>query len=65
MYRLNGLGAINLSNCSWRDFDWLAEVLPSDGWEILAIKVYPEGVYMFIKQVIKEFLEDDQENIKV
>ena len=56
---LSGLGVFDLSKATWKDVGWWVSLLENDGWEILAIKYYPnEGVFLFAKEVIIDFLEE-------
>jgi len=55
---LSGLGIFDLSKATWKDVEWWVSLLENDGWEILAIKCYPEGIFLFAKEVIIDFLDD-------
>jgi len=54
---MDGLGIFDLSSSTWEEAKWWFSVLQNDGWEILAIKCYPDGVYLFAKEVITDFIE--------
>ena len=55
---MNNMGILNLSNLNWDEATELLELIRSDGWEILAIKVLPEGVLAFIQERIVEWLDE-------
>mgnify|MGYP000433298247 FL=1 len=55
---MNNLGILNLSELRWDDAIELLELVQSDGWEILAIKVLPEGVLAFVQERIVEWLDE-------
>jgi len=55
---MNNLGILNLSKLTWDEAMELLELVSSDGWEILAIKVLPEGVLAFIQERIVEWLDE-------
>jgi len=55
---MNNLGILNLSELSWDEAMELLEIVRLDGWEILAIKVLPEGVLAFIQERIVEWLDE-------
>jgi len=55
---MNNLGILNLSELRWDEAMELLELVQSDGWEILAIKVLPEGVLAFVEERIVEWLDE-------
>jgi len=55
---MNNLGMLNLSELNWDEAMELLELVCSDGWEILAIKCLPEGVFAFIQERIIEWLDE-------
>jgi len=55
---MNNLGILNLSELSWDEAMELLELVHSDGWEILAIKVLPEGVLALVRERIVEWLDE-------
>jgi len=55
---MNNLGILNLSELSWDEAMELLELVNSDGWEVLAIKLLPEGVFAFIQECIVEWLDN-------
>jgi hypothetical protein len=55
---MDNIGILNLSELSWDEAIELLELVLSDGWEILAIKVLPEGVIAFIQERIVEWLDE-------
>jgi len=55
---MNNLGVLNLSELRWDEAMELLELVHSDGWEVLAIKVFPEGVLAFIQERIVEWLNE-------
>ncbi len=55
---MNNLGILNLSELSWDEAMELLELVNSDGWEVLAIKLLPEGVFAFIQERIVEWLDN-------
>ena len=54
---MNGLGILDLTTFSWKEAISLFSMMTGDGWEILAIKVYPEGVYAFVIERIIDLSE--------
>jgi len=56
--KMNNLGILNLSELSWDEAMELLELVHSDGWEILAIKLLPEGVLAFVQERIVEWLDE-------
>jgi len=54
---MDNLGILNLSNLSWDEAMELLELVNSDGWEVLAIKLLPEGVFAFIQERIIQWLD--------
>lgn len=55
---MDNIGILNLSELIWDEAMELLELVLSDGWEILAIKVLPEGVIAFIQERIVEWLDE-------
>jgi len=55
--KMDNLGILNLSNLSWDEAMELLELVNSDGWEVLAIKLLPEGVFAFIQERIIQWLD--------
>jgi len=56
---MNNIGILNLSELNWDEATKLLELVLSDGWEILAIKLLPEGVFAFIEERIFEWLNEE------
>ena len=56
---MNNIGMLNLSELNWDEAIKLLELVSSDGWEILAIKLIPEGVFAFIEERIFEWLNEE------
>jgi hypothetical protein len=55
---MDNIGLLNLSELSWDEAMELLELVLSDGWEVLAIKVLPEGVLAFVQERIVEWLDE-------
>jgi len=55
---MRNLGILNLSELSWDEAMELLELVISDGWEVIAIKLLPEGVLAFIQERIVEWLDE-------
>ncbi|RLI12724.1 hypothetical protein DRO35_02345 [Candidatus Bathyarchaeota archaeon] len=55
---MNNIGVLNLSELTWDEATKLLELVLSDGWEILAIKLTPEGVFAFVEERILEWLDE-------
>ncbi|RJS82974.1 hypothetical protein CW706_06530 [Candidatus Bathyarchaeota archaeon] len=55
---MNNIGVLNLSELTWDEAAKLLELVLSDGWEILAIKLTPEGVFAFVEERILEWLDE-------
>jgi len=53
----SSLGLFKVDNGTWEEFDWLCDLLEHDGWEILALKVCFDGVWLFAKLIVEEFLD--------
>jgi len=56
---MNNIGMLNLSELNWDEAIKLLELVSSDGWEILAIKLIPEGVFAFIEERIFECVDKE------
>jgi len=55
---MNGLGIINIGKGSWDEVEALLNMMESDGWEVLGLKVIPgEGVYLLVFERILEWLK--------
>ena len=57
---MHNIGLFNLSDLTWDEAISLLEMAISDGWEVLAIKVLPEGVYAFVQERIVEWLNSKE-----
>jgi len=55
---MDNIGLLKLSDLTWEEAMSLLDLVISDGWEVLAIKVLPEGVYAFIQERIVEWLNN-------
>ncbi len=55
---MNNIGIVNLSELVWNEAMGLLEMLLSDGWEIMAIKVLPDGVWVLVQERILEWIDE-------
>jgi hypothetical protein len=55
---MDNIGLLNLSNLEWDEAMELLQLLLSDGWEVLAIKALPDGVWALVQERIIEWLDE-------
>ena len=55
---MKNVGLLNLSMLNWDEAEELLETVCADGWEVLAIKLTPEGAFALIQERIVEWLNE-------
>jgi hypothetical protein len=55
---MNNIGIVNLSELMWNEAMGLLEMMLSDGWEIMAIKALPDGVWALVQERILELIDE-------
>ena len=55
---MDNIGLLNLSDLEWDEAMELLQLLLSDGWEVLAIKALPDGVWALVQERIIEWLDE-------
>jgi|GEM_PF-3381457 len=58
---MNNIGILNLSKLDWDDAMEMLDMLLVDGWEIMAIKLLPDGVWALVQERIIEWIDNETE----
>jgi len=55
---MDNIGLLNLSELEWDEAMELLQLILSDGWEVIAIKLLPDGVWALVQERIVEWLDE-------
>ncbi|MBS7614285.1 hypothetical protein KEJ18_00885 [Candidatus Bathyarchaeota archaeon] len=58
---MDNISILNLSKFEWDDAMKLLNMLLLDGWEIMAIKLLPDGVWALVQERIIEWIDNKTE----